>query len=560
MTTESILEILRDPGHELPEEALAEVIRRRDEFVPLLITALEETARLAADQPEAINGINCLPAFAVLLLAQFRAATAIEAVLTAFNMTDEPRAALFGEAFSVDGARILATICDKNPEPLRQCAKRKSFDPFARWAVFQALTILAAWGHFPVAELVQFFGELFDSNAYADDVEVWTDLVSVCVDFGARPFLDRIRALYDRQMIDTEIVGDFEDIEASVPEDAEALRGVYGEAHPPVDDAAEEVSWWPQFNPDDESDDAFPKTVELLLESLRHPDEAPEEELEEIGWRRDEFVPLLIAAVEDAVGLAAESPDEIDEEDCLPAIAIIQLAQFREVSAIEAVLKAFELPEESRYAIFGDVLAMEGSRVLATLCSNEPEALERCAKREAFDQTVRWAVFEALALQASWGIRRPEAVVKFFSGLFDSNAFGEDVDSWTYLVSVCVEFGCQPFLDQIRALYDRGLVDTSIVGELEEVEAAASDDPAKLRREYAESMPPIDNTAEEISAWERFNLEEEWADDDLLEADSYVPPKPMPPAVPIRVEPKIGRNDPCPCGSGKKYKKCCMKV
>lgn len=22
--------------------------------------------------------------------------------------------------------------------------------------------------------------------------------------------------------------------------------------------------------------------------------------------------------------------------------------------------------------------------------------------------------------------------------------------------------------------------------------------------------------------------------------------------------PKIGRNDPCPCGSGKKYKKCCM--
>ncbi len=25
------------------------------------------------------------------------------------------------------------------------------------------------------------------------------------------------------------------------------------------------------------------------------------------------------------------------------------------------------------------------------------------------------------------------------------------------------------------------------------------------------------------------------------------------------VEDKIGRNDPCPCGSGKKYKKCCGK-
>jgi preprotein translocase subunit SecA len=25
---------------------------------------------------------------------------------------------------------------------------------------------------------------------------------------------------------------------------------------------------------------------------------------------------------------------------------------------------------------------------------------------------------------------------------------------------------------------------------------------------------------------------------------------------PLRAVPKVGRNDPCPCGSGKKYKKC----
>lgn len=32
----------------------------------------------------------------------------------------------------------------------------------------------------------------------------------------------------------------------------------------------------------------------------------------------------------------------------------------------------------------------------------------------------------------------------------------------------------------------------------------------------------------------------------------------VPKAEPVRREsPKVGRNDPCPCGSGKKYKKCC---
>ena len=31
------------------------------------------------------------------------------------------------------------------------------------------------------------------------------------------------------------------------------------------------------------------------------------------------------------------------------------------------------------------------------------------------------------------------------------------------------------------------------------------------------------------------------------------------PSGPKRVQKKIGRNDPCPCGSGKKYKNCCGK-
>jgi SWIM/SEC-C metal-binding protein len=29
------------------------------------------------------------------------------------------------------------------------------------------------------------------------------------------------------------------------------------------------------------------------------------------------------------------------------------------------------------------------------------------------------------------------------------------------------------------------------------------------------------------------------------------------PTQPMKAEKKVGRNAPCPCGSGKKYKKCC---
>jgi len=44
-----------------------------------------------------------------------------------------------------------------------------------------------------------------------------------------------------------------------------------------------------------------------------------------------------------------------------------------------------------------------------------------------------------------------------------------------------------------------------------------------------------------------------WAVYDLRELWRNVGPR----IEPVHVGPKVGRNDPCPCGSGKKYKKCC---
>ncbi|MGP8846724.1 SEC-C metal-binding domain-containing protein, partial [Enterobacter hormaechei] len=35
-------------------------------------------------------------------------------------------------------------------------------------------------------------------------------------------------------------------------------------------------------------------------------------------------------------------------------------------------------------------------------------------------------------------------------------------------------------------------------------------------------------------------------------------PQETPVKVPVKVDAKVGRNDPCPCGSGKKYKQCCL--
>jgi hypothetical protein len=77
----------------------------------------------------------------------------------------------------------------------------------------------------------------------------------------------------------------------------------------------------------------------------------------------------------------------------------------------------------------------------------------------------------------------------------------------------------------------------------------------------------ITDAIAEMEWWASFHPEDSWPKK-LPKSEAPVLPSPPPApdsdsddvaAQPFVREPKIGRNDPCPCGSGKKYKKCCGK-
>jgi hypothetical protein len=92
-------------------------------------------------------------------------------------------------------------------------------------------------------------------------------------------------------------------------------------------------------------------------------------------------------------------------------------------------------------------------------------------------------------------------------------------------------------MESIRVMFAHELVDWTVCGDLEDVELGMG-----LRTERATPRP---------------NYQQQQVDDDAFEDDDEGD-EPLVEQV-IRTEPKIGRNDPCPCGSGKKYKKCCMQ-
>ncbi|KKK39173.1 zinc chelation protein SecC [Mesobacillus campisalis] len=57
----------------------------------------------------------------------------------------------------------------------------------------------------------------------------------------------------------------------------------------------------------------------------------------------------------------------------------------------------------------------------------------------------------------------------------------------------------------------------------------------------------------ELESWRKAAMEQEMHYREASQEGNMVA------NTPIRNEKKVGRNDPCPCGSGKKYKKCCGK-
>jgi hypothetical protein len=109
-----------------------------------------------------------------------------------------------------------------------------------------------------------------------------------------------------------------------------------------------------------------------------------------------------------------------------------------------------------------------------------------------------------------------------------------------FALSALLDLDAREALDAIRAAFERDVIDHTIAGDMEDVEIAFG------LRETRSKPRRKDPLMERFEAMTRI-----------------VAPRPntgraAPPDHAPTKSAKIGRNDPCPCGSGKKYKKCCM--
>ncbi len=292
--------------------------------------------------------------------------------------------------------------------------------------------------------------------------------------------------------------------------------------------------------------------------------------------QREAITPELIAAID---RVSADSGPYLEhQERCLHLFAIYLLAQFRETGALDCFVRFFSLPGEQALDLTGDLVTENGAAVFASVCAGDPAPLLRLAHDETVNEFVRGQAIDALLVQSIWGERPREAVIAELRGLFSSLPKPGDGFVWSALVGAVDTFNALELLPEVRQAYADSLVDETVIG-LSDIDPSEPRAPRSYPLPSAEQRlawfmernAPID-AINECSVWVCFKDENE--DPELLDVEEHIDlearsddtslqpvyePVPYAPPQPYIAPPKIGRNDPCPCGSGKKYKKCCGK-
>lgn len=292
---------------------------------------------------------------------------------------------------------------------------------------------------------------------------------------------------------------------------------------------------------------------------------------------RETITPELIAAID----RVSANPDDYLKrpEDCLHLFAIYLLADFRESRALDSFLRFFSLSGEQALNLTGDMITENGAPVIASVCGGDPAPLLRLARDEAVNEFVRGQAIDGLLVQCVWGERPRDAVIADLRALFSTLPKPGDAYVWAQLVGAVNDFNAIELLPEARQAFAENLVDEGVIA-LEDIDPDLQRKPLgyllpdreELYEWFCERNAPID-AVEECSGWLCFCNEDEnprpWDDDTDIDDnghpdDAFGPPPDELPGIiskptPYIAPPKVGRNDPCPCGSGSKYKKCCGK-
>jgi hypothetical protein len=187
--------------------------------------------------------------------------------------------------------------------------------------------------------------------------------------------------------------------------------------------------------------------------------------------------------------------------------------------------------------LLGDWTTESTPTLLAAFGESAIERLKEHVLDETLDLYIRGSIATALNVIAHQHPDKKEEIKAFLSKLLEDT---NDPTFAAFLIDELISFKDPNLLPQVRKAFEDGKIDTEVI--------------SRYDVDWVFNLPEEEQSYSKFmkSPLEHFSRE----NISYLKKISYIESK-TPKKSNMK---KIGRNDPCPCGSGKKYKKCCMKM
>jgi len=241
---------------------------------------------------------------------------------------------------------------------------------------------------------------------------------------------------------------------------------------------------------------------------------------------------LLERAAEDAEAIA-------DEETNLLFWGLHALAAARDTRVFPLLMRLLHQDGEAVEGLLGDGITEGLSPVIASTFDGDTGALARLILDSTADDFVRGAAFSALGFLTRQGripLDETEALLVRFD---EARAAVEEGPAWTAWEETIAYLGLAGLTPRVEAARRDGRItdEFSDLPWFRKTLRQASAEPPDLSAFDARHYTYLDDPVTTLG----------WT------AESYGQPVKNP-------FKDVGRNDPCPCGSGKKYKKCCLNA
>jgi hypothetical protein len=305
--------------------------------------------------------------------------------------------------------------------------------------------------------------------------------------------------------------------------------------------------------------------IKAQLEIFSNP--FPQTAIDLANAHREEVAPYLITCLE---AIAADPSPTQNQDYMLHLYAMHLLASWRETRAYGSIVQLGHHPDDVIEDMMGDVVTETYGRILASVCNGDIRPLEALVEDANAGIWARHAALVAMTVRALEGDADREAVITYLADLGEREAqrlgaLNGNFDEFELIdgiVSNATDLGAVSMLPVIRQWFAKKLLDESIASErwvTTNIVRSLEECLARLRRNNHSYLSDV---ATEMAWWAGFKddvapapSKHIPADDDVFDAYSAGRISERPTTI-VRDTPKIGRNDPCYCGSGRKYKKC----